>query len=298
MLFRDKDKDIVERQQKEAEKEKRQRAFLRKKGGGRKIHHHFFNRAKLGNAAEIEALRESAYPIQRHDYILLDLPESQKQVPCDIKLVNIVKFFREQGLITQQCDQGQPGSYGCVTFSPNKDISVVELNTLNVLKSLFGEENIVTSSANREVFRGHQPEFIAEVNKFPDKLRVDENGQALRFNYEQMPWMHERLGIEMPRKEEALRGNVFLYCQGGRSRQGGQKNHMCLVRLVGKNYFHFVYNNGMHQSRMMLSLKTCESCAVEENKKVAAGRWMMLSAAAMTVVAMVLYGNLTSRKCV
>ena len=226
---------------------------------------------------------------------MLNLSKSQKKIPCDIKLVNIVKLFQKQGLMIEQWDQGQPSSYGFVTFSPNKDIAVMvgsNTSTLNVLKSLFGEENIIIAANNRGVFRGYQTEFIAEVNKFPNKLRVDENGQTMRFNYEQMPWMHEQLDIEMPRKEEALRGNVFLYCEGGRARfkQTKLRESLCLVRLDDKkNYFNFVYG-GRRQV-----LRRCKACAVEENKRVAAGRWMMISAAAMTV-AVVLYGNLTSRK--
>ena len=114
----------------------------------------------------------------------------------------------------EQWDQGQPSSYGFVTFSPNKDIAVMagsNTSTLNVLKSLFGEENIIIAANNRGVFRGYQTEFIAEVNKFPNKLRVDENGQTMRFNYEQMPWMHEQLDIEMPKTNRILLFHLVTY---------------------------------------------------------------------------------------
>ena len=122
-------------------------------------------RARRGNEIEMDALRQSCFPHQFNDYVLLTLPldivefnkHSQARIcnkssngltaACDYKLVSLVQMLWSYNIITHGWHQGSPQSeddiYGPSGFILCQPISTNGKKVDELLLSLFGEENIV-----------------------------------------------------------------------------------------------------------------------------------------------------------
>ena len=164
----------------------------------------------------IKKLRNSAWPEQGNDYYFYK-SKSRKTgktmyIPVDWKLINLIKYFNKSCLPTTTSEQGittarihfQSGSH----LIPN-------------LKILFGEENIKLVETSHD-YRNGQWKLTEELKQLASKNKIvlvlattislkgdlmSGKRNRLLFNHKNSGWIHEKLGIMMPKQEGSHTGS-------------------------------------------------------------------------------------------
>jgi len=168
----------------------------------------------------IEKLRNSAWAYQFNDYYFLELetPKGEtKDIPIDWKLINLVKYFNKNGILTgNYIDQGiEIASVFIKTRSDFKD----------VMENLFGSENLISLEGSHDYADGNLGTRIKEIKEFifthkvviqtwntTDSRRLGSKRKVsqLLFSHKHSEWIHNKLGIEIPKHENSHKGRRIV----------------------------------------------------------------------------------------
>jgi hypothetical protein len=145
-------------------------------------------------------LMKSVYPTQYKDFSFLRIPKhfyqngalfkksAGKYVPVDYLLKNIVLCLWSNQIETYGWDQSRPEaikSQGFITFKP------INENKEKIFK-LFGKKNISNQKTNDKI-------FFEDCGNF----------MAISFHHNMLPWIHNKLNINIPDHSEAYPGNLI-----------------------------------------------------------------------------------------
>ena len=127
-------------------------------------------------------------------------------ISIDWSLVNLVKYFWKINLVTQGLNQPSPNSHGFIGFKRETSDGI---KTVDVLEEIFGKEKTIRLINNKPPGIESAKEFTRFSKKYPDKIRIFDE-RIITFDAEIIPWMHEKLGLELPDHSKAHRGRRLL----------------------------------------------------------------------------------------
>ena len=154
-------------------------------------------------------LRRSVYPTQYRVFSFLKIHKkfykknsfcgnsSGKYVPCDYLLKNIVLKLWKNNIQTYGWDQGNSinhKSKGFISFKSND-------NNKKKIFDLFGKENIYQSfDLNKK-----------KIKKNKILFQNYSNFMSISFLHTKIPWIHQKLNINIPNIGEAYPGNLIEF---------------------------------------------------------------------------------------
>ena len=187
----------------------------------------YFEKTKY-NIRDIFLLKNSIYPGQGNNYIMLKYPKwygdislmnnsisDTRNVPCDYKLVNIIKFLWKNKIRASGWDQPQENG-----FSPtgNKDTGFITIvndihnnsdhshKMLNFLNKYLYEYIIFIDHKNKA------PGIVDRSMKYKNKIRcyVYTDSLYIYFNTSMLKNINKKLKLKTITKINSLDGNIFI----------------------------------------------------------------------------------------
>jgi len=179
--------------------------------------------------SDFNKLKNSIYPYHGNNFILLKIPSwyqndnetiKKEYFPCDYKLANFIKFLWKYKMnISHSCYQPDKfNNMGYITITNNKciDNKCIDNNEIiNVLDILFGKDKIIIINYidNPKPKRGLELMNYHNniLKKYKNKIIccIFKNYIRLYFNNENLKWIHKKLDISIPKKNESLKGSII-----------------------------------------------------------------------------------------
>ena len=170
--------------------------------------------------SNINKLKNSLYPGQSRDYILLKYPKTfptdirNKYIPVDFQLANIIKILWKNKIITLGWDQGSSNKDGFISM----ECFTTDLkNVIPIIKKLFGPRKIeifnyiMNPKKELETIKNRRKYDKLEAKKYPKLIRLSvEWYMSISFNNSLIPWMNKKLKTTMPTEESSLRGSRII----------------------------------------------------------------------------------------
>lgn len=174
------------------------------------------------NLKNVENLRNSRYPEQINDYVMLKPPKSYPSrdnnlIPVDYQIANIIKLFWKKGIVTKGIDKSGRIDIEHKTVS-GKDV-------IPVLIKLFGDKYIKIFDIRDIEFKSDDPnepelwmmgdeylDFFQSVIDFRKRIKIIINNEwvIIIFTPSSLPWMYEKLNIKQVPYKNALKGNRVI----------------------------------------------------------------------------------------
>lgn len=161
---------------------------------------------------DVHKLRKSVYPTQLNDYILLQ--RSSLYVPVSYQLANLIKFFWKQKIHVDDWREHilmRDVNNMSIYFSR---YSINNKKVFDMFVDMFGKKYIKDTSKHYEnIPRTQLTQKTRElIDKFPDHILYNDNGYrcTIDFDKKMLEHMHKKLNINIPKKEEALKGEQII----------------------------------------------------------------------------------------
>ena len=171
----------------------------------KKYYKEFFGKSKNFNR-----LMNCSYDFNYNDFVFLKPPFQNKEIPCDYKISNFIKYLWDKGIITFGSNQPNDRikDFGFITFSLftiNKKCSKMLIEKLLGKKYIFfydqdnsvGEELI---KMQNQISKENPKKILFEVSKEKDSFH------SISFNEIILKKIHNILNINFVLKEKIIPG--------------------------------------------------------------------------------------------
>lgn len=168
-----------------------------------------YNNIYGDNSIEYKELMNSVYPPQRNDYFLLTIPHSNKRVPVDAKLKNLVKYLWGNNLTTYGSNEPYKHRMGFISFDNN-------LFILSTLKKTFLRDYIIHDHTVARIYGNSNNNYVKWMNmiatRWGNKIHIEICNRFIfmYFTDEKLKWIYNKL--ELPQENLGMARKGINYC--------------------------------------------------------------------------------------
>ena len=164
----------------------------------------------------IDKLRNSAFPHQINDYFFKKFEHLSKHyyAPVDWKLYNLDKYLTSKGFTIVQTDQGNIMKFGIIMLLNNKKLKPFLIEKFGNIKLIF-IERVVDYSKKYFNHQWYDEKLYGKKIVVSSETNIYENNRknfatTIYFKEKMIPWMYEKLNIEMADHSKAHKGGRIV----------------------------------------------------------------------------------------